>query len=315
MTRLAPDLLARVAVSLRVDAVAAEVAVAFGAARVDWRLLKGPALKQALYPGGERTYRDLDVLVAPHDEARCYDALRAAGFTAVPGFGERERIAYEHEWRRGADQVDVHVTLVGAAAPAERVWSSLTQETATIDVAGNPVPVLGPAAMALHVALHAAQHGATAGTWAEDLDRAIVALPAATWSAAARLAREIDAEAAFAAGLRLARRSPPVEIPRLATPAEVELRAGGAPPLAHGFDRLRRDVGWKPRLRRVGRALIPTPQFMRRWSRLARHGALGLALAYPWRVAWLLYAAPRAALAYARVVLRQRRDDAAPGAR
>jgi hypothetical protein len=40
--------------------------------------------------------------------------------------------------------------------------------------------------------------------------------------------------------------------------------------------------------------LVPPATFMRKWSRLARRGRIGLLLAYLWRPLWLVGRTPRA---------------------
>jgi hypothetical protein len=289
------------AIAMGVDALATELAGAFTAAGLDWIVLKGPALRLALYPDGDRSYRDLDILVPADREWRCYDVLRALGLRPIAGYGEPEAIALHHEWGRGEEWVDVHVTLTGATAPPAVVWRALAAHRVDVELGGGRIPVLDHPALALHVALHAAQHGARGRKWIDDLDRALAQLPPAVWQEASGLAREIGAEAALAAGLALTSVRPlPIAAPAVAIPPDVALRAASAHPLAQGFDRLHRDAGRRARLRRIVRALVPTRQFMRRWSRLARRGRRGLAAAYAWRFAWVCVNAPRAWIAYRR---------------
>jgi hypothetical protein len=290
-----------------VDALAAELAGVFASAGVDWIVLKGPAVRLALYPDGDRSYRDLDILVAQEQESRCYDVLRTLGMTPLPGYGEPEEIALHHEWGRGEEWVDVHVTLTGATAPPAVVWRELAVHRIDMDLGGARIPVLDDSALALHVVLHAAQHGARGHKWVGDLDRALTRFDAGVWREASGLATALGADAAFAAGLSLSSVRPlTVAPPTVAIPPEVALRASSAHPLAQGFDRLHRDASPRDRLRRVGRALVPTRQFMRRWSRLAKRGRRGLAAAYAWRFVWVWANAPRAWLAYRRAAREAR---------
>jgi hypothetical protein len=289
------------AIAMGVDALAAELARAFAAAELDWIVLKGPSLRLALYPEGDRSYRDLDILVPAEHEQRCYEVLRTLGMRPVAGYGEPEEIALHHEWGRGQEWVDVHVTLTGAAAAPAVVWRELAARQREVEVGGARIPVLDESALALHVVLHAAQHGPRGRKWVRDLDRALARFDAGVWREALTLATALGAEAAFAAGLSLSTTRPlPIAAPVVPIPPDVALRAASAHPLAQGFDRLHRDAGRRARLRRIVRALVPTRQFMRRWSRLARRGRRGLAAAYAWRFAWVCANAPRAWIAYRR---------------
>ena len=66
----------------------AEVFRALQRAGVDALLLKGPALEQALYHAGEqRSYSDVDVLVAPGDRAAARRLLSSLGYLEAPERG------------------------------------------------------------------------------------------------------------------------------------------------------------------------------------------------------------------------------------
>jgi hypothetical protein len=91
---------------------------------------------------------------------------------------------------------------------------------------------------------------------------------------------------------------------RLGLPAgldpETSLRASSASSAAIGFARLASTPGISAKVSTTLRKLFPTPSFMRHWSRLARRGAGGLALAYAWRPLWLLLQLGPAAVAWRR---------------
>lgn len=287
--------------SLRNDRVLGEVAGALDAAAVDWILLKGPAVRLRLYAGATRDYRDLDLLVDPAAEPRAYAALESIGFATREGFGAPEGVAVHHEWTRGVDMVEVHVTLNGIDAPPPRVWAELRRRRRAIEVGDTTVWALDDTAMALHLALHAAQHGPAMAKGIEDLERGLIQLSHDTWVAASALAAALHAEPAFAAALGLASPRLAAAIPVTGTPtAEALLRARSANPLAIGLDRLQRADGPRARARHALRVVFPTRQFLRRWSSLDRGRPLPYPAAYVWRMAYLLRHAPAGVIAWRR---------------
>jgi len=142
----------------------------------------------------------------------------------------------------------------------------------------------------------------------EDLRLALDMLPLETWEAAAKLAEQLVAAAAFATGLRLL---PAGELiaDRLGLGREVSaqtvLRAKSPPPVALGFGDLHAIKGFGPKLRFVARKVFPSRSFMRAMMPIARRGPIGLVLAYSWRLAWLAYRAGPGVLAW-----RQSRREA-----
>ncbi len=165
-------------------------------------------------------------------------------------------------------------------------------------------------ARTLHVALHAVQHGGEAQPKPmADLERALARVPEETWREAWELARRLDAADAFAAGLRLT----PAGRRLSAAIGAADPGSGGARlriegvPLAEGFGELAAAAGPRAKLALLARELFPSPAFMRWWTPLARRGPLGLAAAYPWRLAWLCSRAIPGYLAWRRAQDRARR--------
>jgi hypothetical protein len=220
--------------NLVVDLVASEVVAALGAREVRSILLKGPSFASWLYrDGGVRPYADVDLLVAPQDVTVAEDVLGELGF----------RHLYD-SWPyflRGSDQVDLHCSLKGVEARENLLWQVLTATTEPQEVGGLVMEVLAPPGRALHVALHAAQHGPDWATPMEDLRRALDMLSFYTWEAAADLAEQLVATAAFAAGLRLLPAGEHIadrlSLDRKAS-AQTVLRSKSPPPLALGFAEL-----------------------------------------------------------------------------
>jgi hypothetical protein len=308
------DARVRAARTIAVDLATATVARGLSSAGVRCVLLKGPALTSLLYDDSElRSYVDVDVLVTPDDALCASRVLRGLGYEPLVDDGQLggHRRLHAHEWRReDSPSVDLHRTLPGARADPAVVASVLASETRSVRVAGEDVEALRPPGVALQVALHAAHHGPLAPKALDDLERAAERLPLETWREAAALAERIDATPAFAAGLRLAPAAAAIaeslELPR-GGPVDVALKAGGAPPLAVGFDWLLQTPGPRAKLALVTRTALPPPGALRLWRPLARRGTPGLAAAYVSHPFWLARHAVPSVLAVRRARRSMRR--------
>ena len=306
------DRIARLAVTagrLRIDGGTVEVLDRFERVGVGVLLLKGPAIARWLYPqGAERSYVDCDLLVGPADFDAAGEALGSLGYAKVFDDRRMPRWWREHacEWRRANDglQVDLHRRLVGVGVDDEQAWGALSEDAGEVVVAGRPVPTLALPARALHVALHAAQHGVRCYQPIVDLGGALAVGDDDLWRAAAALAADLHATAAFVAGLRLVPAGQAL-ITRLALPharsVDSELRASSPPPLALGFEQLARAPGARARAEIAWRKLVPPPAFIRHWDPRAADSRVALARAYARRPLWLLSNAPRGLRAWYRV--------------
>ncbi len=201
------DLRITAARNLLVEATTTEVAGAFTEAGVSHVVLKGPVLRDRLFPGGdEHVSADVDVLVAPEHWAAAEIQLARLGFEPllldiIPG--DRPNHARPYVRSTGGPSVDLHRTLLGAEAPASVVWSVLDGETEPAMLVGKPIRVLNPAGQLLHVALHAAQNGAGDARTLRYLTRCIEISDEQQAADALRIARAIEATDAFALGLSL----------------------------------------------------------------------------------------------------------------
>jgi hypothetical protein len=161
-------------------------------------------------------------------------------------------------------------------------------------LADGDVPILGEPARAMHVALHAAQH--QDGKAVYDLHKAVAQVSEGVWERAAEVAARLDALPAFAAGLRLDEAGT-VLLERLGLSqirnARTELRAGQVP-LAESLNELLETEGAGAKLRFAAAEIFPKPRFMRWWSPLARHGAIGIAASYVWRPIYIIVHMPAA---------------------
>jgi hypothetical protein len=287
------------------DALAVRAAAALRDSGVPCLLLRGPAFARWLYAdAAERPYHDVDLLVPQDRFGEAGAVIERLGLVPLLEDAAASEAEPHGATFRGSDgTIDLHWTLKGMGAPAGTVWAGLAREAAPLKLEGGSVDVPGPAARALLVAVHAAQHGARGVVQCEDLERAVASLPAATWEAAAALARELGATTWLSAGLALSPAGVPLR-DRLGVPPYVDLdvavRAEGDVPMIRGFAALEQLDGIWPRVRLLARELVPTPSFMRAWSHVAGRGRLGLIAAYLWRPVWLVLRAPRALGAYRR---------------
>jgi Uncharacterised nucleotidyltransferase len=283
--------LLRAAEALAVDGLTASTVTAFEERGIAAIVLKGPTIADWLYrDGAVRAYGDTDLLVSPADWSAAIALLQELGFEDDLGplaHGRMESYT-SFPWIRGADNVDLHCHLWGIEAEPADTWRVLSANTASMRIGGREVTVLAPPARALHVALHAAQHGRKSGKPARDLELALEQLPDETWGEAAAIAEELRANGTLATALRFT----PEGESLLARLGLDERRSVDAllrqtpVPLAQGFEELASTKGLLGKLSLLRGELLPTAEFMRWWSPLARRGRLGLVAAYLWRPVW-----------------------------
>jgi hypothetical protein len=283
--------------ALEVDRVTRAIVDRLEQSGVESILLKGPALAGWLYDdGAARAYMDCDLLVPPERFATAAAVLADEGFVAAEPEAEhvpKMGMAHAVQYHRPADgaSVDLHRAPSGAAVAPSVVWDVMRRHTEPLSVGGRRVLVPTIPVRALIVTFHAAQHGADVPKPIEDLRRALERAADDSWREAAAIAEELDAMAAFTLGLgllpegrALAGRLGLVD-ERLARAANT---ADSSARLALGLDRLARTPGVRAKVALVRHEVVPTRDFMRWWSPLARRGPLGLAAAYAWRPLWLI---------------------------
>jgi hypothetical protein len=283
-----------------VDRLAVQTSQMLRQAGIDHLLVKGPAIARWLYrPDEVRSYGDADFLIRATDWDRTVDLLRSDGFEDAMASMAHPRMESfaSHPWTSRNGDVDLHATFKGLTADTETVWAVLAEERETLELASGAVEVPGPAARLMHIALHAAQH--LGGKAITDLELAVARMDDALWLRAAEIAERAGGLAAFLSGLRtvavgreLAER---LELPEVHSVHS--LLHAQAIPLAEALHQLSGVPGSRAKLALAAREIVPTAEFMRWWSPLARRGRLGLAMAYVWRPIYLASRLPRASLA------------------
>jgi hypothetical protein len=301
-----------------VDRVTAQVVRAFDSARIPSVLLKGPVLARALYGDAARPYGDADLLVPPDRIPDAEHALAGLGFEGPPRAAFRGRwtpSGIEHSRRDGA-RVDLHATVHGATVGAEAVWAAIEPVTEPMELSGTSVRVPRPPAIAYLVASHAAHHGIETVKPLRDLELAVERLPEDAWRDALELADRVGGRAALAEGLRLTPAGAPLAERLGLDPAvevDVVLGALSPPPSALGWQRVLSAHGAVPKVRALGRELVPSRDYMRTWAADPRLAGAGLAHAHGRRLLRLAAEIPAAfaVLREARREVRRRSSRAA----
>jgi hypothetical protein len=301
------DLLPMFARSLLADAVAREVMGAFTERGVSSILLKGPTIAEWLYgPLRPRTYGDADIMIDPANWQAAAETLRALGYRDKLGPLAHPRMESlsGYPWRDGERSVDLHSTLVGVGVEPARCWAVLSENTEEMKLARDSVRVLKRPARTLHVALHAAQHGITHAKPLHDLALAVESVPRPEWEEVLSLAQDLKAVPALATGLRLipsgVRLAESLRIQNVRS-ADASLRIKDVP-LARALHELTTAEDTRARLEILRQEILPTPEFMRWRSPLARRGRRGMVAAYVGRWLWLLYRLPAGAREWRRAV-------------
>lgn len=281
--------------SFSVDAVTAEVVGALEERSIECILLKGPTIATWLYAHERpRLYSDTDLLVERSDWNRTMTVMRELGFRDALGPLAHPRMesGAGHPWKRDDDgaEVDLHYTLFGFTAPPERAWDLIASSAKRMSVGGAEVLTPSHPATLLHVCLHAVQHGGRRQAKPMiDLEQAVRLGKPADWSAAARLAGDLGALDTFAAGLALLPkgRALAAELDVAAKPSTAASLRIDSTPMAEGFAELAAAEGIRAKIQLVRHEALPSREFMRWWTPMARSGRTGMLLAYAWRLAWL----------------------------
>ncbi|CAA9244334.1 MAG: hypothetical protein AVDCRST_MAG76-1944 [uncultured Acidimicrobiales bacterium] len=282
---------------LVVDQAAGKVIDALRQRDVRPILLKGASFARWLYgDGGARPYSDVDLLVAPDQQATASEVLAGLGYVlrcAEAAHGEQADHATNWD-RPGSPTIDLHNTMSARLGVGPlRCWEVVSAQARPAVVGGIPAEVLAPEALALHVVLHA-EVGKTKTL--DDLGRALTRLSPSDWQRTMELAEALDALPAFGIGLRLHAEGEAMAA-ALGVPddptVELMLQASSTATLARPFEEVARARGIRGKASLVIRELIPTPSFVRLWFPPARRSRLGLVAGYLYRLVWVPWHAPR----------------------
>jgi Uncharacterised nucleotidyltransferase len=194
---------------LRVTAVLDEIARILDGA--DWLVFKGPVLSELAHPVcGLRTYKDLDILVAPAHFRGTVDRLRDAGWNVVQSNDELRNPEIPGELPMASAAgilLDLHWSMV-ITNTRRRLYpvdtDALLERRVPLTIGASHLWTLDPADMFVHVCHHAALSGATRLVHLLDADQ--LARQVTDWDEIARQARTWGATAHVALVLGRARR-------------------------------------------------------------------------------------------------------------
>lgn len=282
-----PSHMLSIARSLMLDRAAAKAFESLESAGVPSILLKGAAIANWLYMDGSvRPYLDIDLLVSPLDFDKAREVLAGLGYVPRVAGADPSELGAKELDLLGQNNIciDLHHGLIGASGPPEKCWDTLAGHTTSMPVGGAPqVRVLDVPARAAHLALHAAQNGPVDVKAITDLQRGLKMVERSDWEAAAKVADEIEAQEAFAAGLRLVGEGRVLAAELGLTrqmSVELVLRARSATQDALFFERVTETTGANRKMALFARKLFPTVATLRAGSSLARRGALGALCAW-----------------------------------
>jgi hypothetical protein len=163
---------------------------------IDLLHLKGPAVLPGLRAEGRHS-SDVDVLVRPSHLARLAAALEWVGWEKRTDFATGSVFAHAANWWHDDwGWVDVHVHWPGVMIDAEQAFDVFARTSQLLPIAHRDCLVPGRTAQRLILVLHSARSGGTS-----DVDHAWFAADPGEQDEVRKLAVELDAEVALAAGI------------------------------------------------------------------------------------------------------------------
>jgi hypothetical protein len=276
------------------DGATGELVRAFRRQDVRVILLKGAATALRLYDSpAERSYVDVDLLVAPESLSTAQAILKALGFTdLLANARANERRPHASPWQRTVPSsvtVDLHENIHWCSEAPTSVWRELSAQTRWIKLGGTAVEVLRDPALALVVVTYPVEEGRSSKRL-HDLERALVEIDRDAWREAAAIAERLGIGGVFETELR----SFPAgsELADELGLASLERRLLGAdtPPVSHGDLAIPEADGFPARRILGPKEAVPSPGDMLTGSRRARRTGLGLLLAYGLQLPATFYA-------------------------
>ncbi|MGH8933266.1 MAG: nucleotidyltransferase family protein [Egibacteraceae bacterium] len=185
-----------------------------------WAVVKGPVLSEAVYSlPGLRSYRDLDLVIAPARFARTVESLERAGW----------KVLVTDWWPRGGKDlsgeiplrspsgsvVDLHWHLLNyqrERAAFTLPMGEILRHVREVRIGGRAVPTLDEPDTLLHLALHGCISGGNRLVWLKDIEQCI-ANTAPDWSTVVDRARRWGTALVTAVMLAKARRVVNAQVP------------------------------------------------------------------------------------------------------
>lgn len=142
-----------------------------------WAVIKGPVAAELLYDSpGQRTYGDLDVLVAPAQFGRVLESVQANGTRML----DRNWLAIRREMRGevhlelpGGSLLDLHWNLVNIYRGDISIdTTAMLGRAQTVELGGVTVPALDSTDAVIHLALHGTLSGGDKLIWMSDIANA-----------------------------------------------------------------------------------------------------------------------------------------------
>jgi hypothetical protein len=164
---------------LLITAQLAHVGRVFDAAGLAWVAMKGPVVASQFYPDpGDRTYGDLDILVARPDYPSAVEALEELGFEhSIHNWALAEQmLAGQVTMQTESVNLDLHWHLHYSAADRSPFGfdpEEMIARRRAVVVSGVHVPTFDPVDTVLTLAFHAARSDGHRLVWLKDIERAI----------------------------------------------------------------------------------------------------------------------------------------------
>ncbi|MGH9124012.1 MAG: nucleotidyltransferase family protein [Acidimicrobiales bacterium] len=303
---------ADVAHQLWMDTWAAEVVAAMEAGGLRPILLKGASTAGWLYPEAphDRPYADLDLIVAPDQQAPAEAVLTTLGFAPEARWWPRDDPPHARAWIRSSDgaSVDLHHSLHDCDAVADaEVWAVVSEAPQPWPVGARNVEVPSEEVRALHLVLHFNPRvDLPDGQPARDLERGVRRLTPGTWEGAAAAARRLGVEDLMSYRLHLVDGgSELAALLQLPDPASPEARLDS--PEAQFLLRLQALPGVRSKTRFLLEKAFPPRNYMTHPVRFSGEGSTAMATAYLRRVGAALADLPRLARTWSQIHRRRNR--------
>jgi hypothetical protein len=174
------------------------IAQALAGAGIDMMPIKGPLLRQRLFPEvAAGPSRDLDLLIRPHQVRLAFDILAQCGYRGESGFSLKQsqmlmQLYGQDLWQRddGRFAIEPHIAIVpgnlGVKVNHEAMW----QRAQLTEFDGAAIRVLEPEDEFMLLAVHGAKEGWARLKWLADLAALVAHEPQINWELVSQRAKE-----------------------------------------------------------------------------------------------------------------------------